>query len=64
MITVAGLIEALSHYPPDLRVFVRIDDDECGPQPVGDDMIVKRVDYDIPHIGGFYGNALVLRDDE
>lgn len=66
MLTVAGLIEALAQYPPNMPVFTFVDEDESPEQPIwrSGDMVVKHVDYDIPHIGGFYGDALVLGTDE
>jgi hypothetical protein len=66
MITVAELIQTLKQYPPNIPVFIFVDQDESPEQPVwrDGDMVVKHVDYDIPHIGGFYGDALVLGTDE
>jgi hypothetical protein len=66
MLTVTQLIKVLAQYPPNMPVFVYVDEDESPQQPIwGDgDWVVKHVDYDLPHIGGFHGNALVLGTDE
>jgi hypothetical protein len=66
MIRVAHLIEVLEQLPPGMPVFIHVDEDEDCTQPIwgGKDWVVKHVDYDLPHIGGFYGDALVLGTDE
>lgn len=58
------LIEELRKLPKDLPVYVAAwnDDREAWvhePLWTGEAQ-VRRVDYDMPHIGGYYGQAVVL----
>ena len=64
---VADLVAELLKYDQDLPVFVRIwndrgpGDDYLKIEPLWDEHIsVEGVSYDMPHIGGYYGNALLL----
>lgn len=66
----AALIEELQKLPQDLPVYVAAWDDAREvwvhePLWTGTAQ-VRRVDYDMPHIGGYYGSAVVLgqQDDD
>lgn len=68
---VADLVEALLKHDQDLPVFIRMWDDggcrdaylKIEPLRAGQ-CTVEGVSYDMPHIGGYYGNALLLGEVE
>lgn len=66
---VADLVEELRRHDQELPVFVRMwndrgpGDDYLKIEPLWDGHVaVESVAYDMPHIGGYYGSALVLGD--
>lgn len=69
MKTVAQLIEQLSAYSPDMKVFYAYEQyngytEKMVVEAVWGHMHVQRVTYPVPHIGEFYGDALVIGIDE
>lgn len=64
--SVRGLVEELLQLDQELPVFVRVwvdhePDDYLKFEPLYDGQVsVERMDYPVPHVGGYYGDAVVL----
>ncbi len=64
---VSDLVEALLKHDQDLPIFLRMwndrgtGDDYLKIEPLWDGQCaVEAVSYDMPHVGGYYGKALIL----